>query len=69
MEEHKIVKILMERDGLTEKEANHRLRFAQNRVRSGEDPEEVLHEEFGIEPDYVFDLIDWVFDLIDWQER
>lgn len=28
----------------------------RQRVRNGEDPEEVLHEE-GFEPDFVFDLI------------
>ena len=31
---------------------------ARDRVlNDGEDPEEVLYEEFGLEPDYVFDLL------------
>jgi hypothetical protein len=59
-----IVKILMERDGLTEQEAKQRLRLAQNRVLGGEDPEEVLFDEFGIEPDYVFDLIDGMYEVV-----
>ena len=29
----------------------------KERVQSGEDPEEVLYDE-GLEPDYVFDLLD-----------
>lgn len=52
-----IVKILMARDGLTEKEAMQQVREAQERVAEGEDPEEILLEEFGLEPDYIFDLI------------
>ena len=30
---------------------------ARKRVAEGEDPEEVLADEFGLEPDYVFDLL------------
>ena len=30
-------------------------------VEEGEDPEEVLEEYFGLEPDYVFDLLEGMF--------
>ena len=48
--------VLMRRDGLTRREAAEAIAEARERVREGEDPEEVLAEEFGLEPDYVFDL-------------
>jgi hypothetical protein len=28
------------------------------RVCDGEDPEEILYDEFGLEPDYFFDLME-----------
>lgn len=48
---------LMRRDGLTLREARLAVQYARERVEMGEDPEEVLFEEFGLEPDYIFDLI------------
>ena len=48
--------VLMRRDGLTRREAAEAIAEARERVREGEDPEEVLLDEFGLEPDYVFDL-------------
>lgn len=53
-----IVKVLMERDGYTRKEAEEEVK----RVRAEfdpttDDPEEVLAEEFGLEPDYIYDLL------------
>lgn len=55
---NEIVRVLMERDGYTRREAEEEVR----RVRSEfdpttDDPEEVLAEEFGLEPDYIFDLL------------
>ena len=55
---NEIVRVLMERDGYTRREAEEEVR----RVRSEFDPttddtEEVLAEEFGLEPDYIFDLL------------
>lgn len=52
-----IVKILIERDGMSRKEAESMLFAAQFRVYKGEDPEEILESEFGLEPDYVLDLM------------
>lgn len=52
-----IVMILMRRDGLDADSAEEALKVAKERVAAGESPEEVLEEEFGLEPDYIFDLI------------
>ncbi len=57
-ETNHIVEVLMNRDGMSRKEAEAELK----RVRSYfdptcDDPEEVLAEEFGLEPDYVPDLL------------
>ena len=49
--------IIMRRDGLSEEEADKGIKAAKKRVLAGEDPEELLYEEFGLEPDYVFDLL------------
>lgn len=50
-------KVLMERDGMSDREANEVIKEARERVYDGEDPEEILMDEFGLEPDYVFDLL------------
>jgi len=49
--------ILMQRDNLTEDEANKAINAARSLVAEGADPEEILHDEFGLEPDYIFDLL------------
>ncbi len=52
--------VLMERDELTSKEADELIAEARRMIlEDGEDPEEVLYEEFGLEPDYIFDLLDF----------
>ena len=55
---NQIVEILMHRDGMSRREAEAELR----RVRAEfdptyDDPEEVLAYEFGLEPDYIMDLL------------
>lgn len=50
--------VLMRRDGLTMAEAAEAIEDAAQLVREGADPEEVLAAEFGLEPDYVFDLLE-----------
>lgn len=52
-----LTRILMRRDGLTQQEAQDAVIEARGRVRAGEDPEEILYEEFGLEPDYIWELI------------
>lgn len=49
--------ILMRRDGLTSQEADAAIDDARARVADGEDPEDILLGDFGLEPDYIFDLI------------
>jgi hypothetical protein len=50
--------VLMRRNGMSGDEADELIEEARERVAEGEDPEEVLHDEFGLEPDYIWDLID-----------
>jgi hypothetical protein len=52
-----ILEILMRRDGLSWSEAMDMIQEAKQMIREGSDPEEILHYEFGLEPDYIFDLI------------
>ena len=47
----------MKRDGYTREEVREALRDARQRVLEGENPEDILYEDFGLEPDYIFDLI------------
>jgi hypothetical protein len=49
--------VLMRRDGLSPAEADDLIDEAKGRILAGEDPEEILEEEFGLEPDYIWDLI------------
>lgn len=49
--------VLMRRGGLTSEEADELINEAKERVAEGADPEEVLYDDFGLEPDYVFDLL------------
>ena len=53
-----IVSIIMRRDAMDEEGALEMFEEAQACVREGQDPEEVLEEWFGLEPDYVFDLLE-----------
>ncbi len=54
---NRLVSILMRRDGMERDEAEDLLRDARADVENGEDPAEVLVAFFGLEPDYVYDLI------------
>jgi len=46
----------MNRDEISEKEAQELVSEMRNRVLEGESPEDILHEE-GFEPDYIFDIM------------
>lgn len=54
-------KVLIERDGLTEEQADEQIADAKeelmNRLGNGEMPFDFCEEEFGLEPDYLYDLI------------
>ena len=56
-----IKKVLMERDGMSEKEAEDLIMDAKadmnERLADGEMPEDICEEWFGLEPDYIFDLM------------
>lgn len=52
-----IVQVLINRDGLSLEYAQQLVNDARHRVQDGEDPEELLYEEFGLEPDYIWDLL------------
>lgn len=52
--------VLMNRDSLKSEEADEMIKNAQEMViEFGEEPEEILLDEFGLEPDYIFDLLDY----------
>jgi hypothetical protein len=48
---------IMNREDCTQEEAEELVQEMKERVRDGEDPEEVLFDE-GFEPDYIFDILD-----------
>lgn len=54
-------KTLMKRDGLTEKQAQEQINNAReelmSRLENGEMPFDFCEEEFGLEPDYLEDLL------------
>ena len=52
-----IIKILMERDGMERADAEDLLRDARREVAQGSNPEEVLEDYFGLEPDYIFEVL------------
>ena len=56
----KILPTLMRRDGLSESEALELIMEAVEALEDLGDPEEICYEYFGLEPDYVFDLLTYV---------
>lgn len=55
---NQIVAVLMRRDGYTRSQAEAELlRVREEFDVTYDDPEEVLAYEFGLEPDYIFDLL------------
>jgi len=50
---------IMRRDNLSSDEADNLINEAKQEVNNGADPEEVLYNYFGLEPDYIFDLLDF----------
>lgn len=54
-------KALMERDGLTSEEADKKIAECQEdlneRLANGEMPDDILMEYFGLDPDYIMDLL------------
>lgn len=58
----RIKKILIERDGMSPEEADDRIMEAykdlHDRLAEGEMPHDICQEWFGLEPDYIFDLME-----------
>ena len=50
-------RVLMRRDQMSAEAVDEWIKTARRTVEDGEDPEDILHDEFGLEPDYVFDLL------------
>ena len=54
--------VLMERDGMTSKEADSLILEAKedlwDRLKDGDDTEDICGEWFGLEPDYLFDILE-----------
>lgn len=61
-QQNQIIKVLMARDKISEEEAIERLEIAAEEFNAGcyEDLEECLAQEFGLEPDYIFDLMEYL---------
>ena len=54
---YSLKQVLMERDGMNGVEATREIKDIRSRVFKGENPETILFEEYGLEPDYIFDII------------
>ena len=55
---NKVIKILMNRDGLTENEAKELINETQEMIiAEPEDADQIISEQLGLEPDYLFDII------------
>jgi hypothetical protein len=48
---------LMQRDRISAREADKLIDEAKLRVLDGADPEQVLRDDFGLEPDFIFDIV------------
>ena len=53
-------KVIKDRDGIDDAEFDALVEEAADALEAGEDPDDILHETFSIEPDFVFDLIEEV---------
>lgn len=65
---NQIIRILMSRDDYSREDAEEIFRDLYERSLDGEDPEELLYE-IGLEPDYVFDLLESFVDVDDFSEE
>lgn len=52
-----VLEAIKENCAMDIEESKEYLEEIRERVREGENPEEILHDEFGLEPDYIFALI------------
>ena len=56
---NEVIRVLMERDGLTREEANERLEEVREMVYDADpyEAEDILADELGLEMDYIFDIL------------
>ena len=56
----KIIKILMDRDGLDYEEAKSIVEETQEMILNADamEADQIMAEQLGLEPDYLFDLLD-----------
>ncbi len=54
---YSLKQVLMDRDGMTGVEAAQEIKDIRSRVFEGENPEQILFEEYRLEPDYIFDIL------------
>lgn len=56
---NKVVKILMDRDGLTQKEAEKLVSETREEILAADpwDMEEIIFYNLGLEPDYIIDIL------------
>lgn len=57
---NKVTKILMERDGMTREEAEKLIAETREEILSSDhlfEVEDIIMDNLGLEPDYIFDLI------------
>jgi len=50
-------KVLMRRDNMTSVDADMEISNLKYRVFNGESAEVILNNEYGLEPDYIFDIL------------
>lgn len=58
----KIIKILMERDGISEEEARSLIKETRDEIAMLDNPfeaENIIMEYLGLEPDYMFDVLNF----------
>lgn len=51
-----LCQVLMRRDNLTQQDAEEFIQTMKEEVLRGADPEEVLYDYAGLEPDFIFDI-------------
>lgn len=59
MSDYEMVAILMARDGMSRDEVMEQINGFREELMSGQcyDPEEAFMDEFGLEPDYLIDIL------------
>lgn len=55
----KVIKILMERDGISHQEASRLVRETRSELMASSpfEAEEIMANNLGLEPDYIFDIL------------